>query len=177
MNEEQLKAKLAESEAVIHSQAHRIQKLESYLNWVSQSWGGQRTDYSRHVLYRGGNGDLSDLISFIVEKAPALNETTPANHWLAEDGKDPHATHYDGERASLTLGKYTDDELANGAFLNYDRRMDISRMIAQDPDYHAPIVWMTAVKERIRWLSRALLRATAQRGAQNRPITGDNAQG
>jgi hypothetical protein len=87
--------------------------------------------------------------------------STPAAQWRVDGEKDPHAGHYDGERAALTLGKLTDDELANGVFMNADQPMDIARMLARDPDYHPPIVWLTAAKERIRWLSRALERAIA----------------
>lgn len=90
------------------------------------------------------------------ESTPKQAASTPPNRW-AEDGEsDPHGTSYDCERAALALGKYTDDELANGAFMNYDRPMDIDRVLRRDPDYHTPIAWMTAVKDRIRWLSRAL---------------------
>jgi hypothetical protein len=84
---------------------------------------------------------------------------TPAAQWRVDGEPDPHAGHYDGERAALTLGHLTDDELANGVYMNADRPMDIARVLAKDPDYHPPIVWLTAAKERIRWLSRALVRA------------------
>ncbi|MBR8509620.1 hypothetical protein [Burkholderia cenocepacia] len=86
---------------------------------------------------------------------------TPAAKWRIDGEPDPHADRYDVERAALTLGMLTDDELANGAFMNYDRPMDIARSLSRDPDYHSPIVWMTAVKDRIRWLSRALEKACA----------------
>lgn len=85
--------------------------------------------------------------------------TTPSSFWRADGDVDPHAGHYDGERASLALGDYTDDELANGAFLNYDRPLPFHEMVNPMPGQHMPIVWMTAVKERIRWLSRALEKA------------------
>lgn len=35
------------------------------LMWASHAWGGQRHDYSSHVLRRGGDGDLSDVCMFI----------------------------------------------------------------------------------------------------------------
>jgi hypothetical protein len=81
---------------------------------------------------------------------------TPAAQWREKGEADPHAGHYDGERAELMLGNLTDDELANGVFMNADQKLDIARVLARDPDYHPPIVWLTAAKERIRWLSRAL---------------------
>lgn len=84
---------------------------------------------------------------------------TPAAQWRVDGERDPHAGHYDGERAALTLGKLTDDELANGAFMNYNAPFDIDAVLSQRPGYHPPIIWMTAVKDRIRWLSRALEKA------------------
>jgi hypothetical protein len=81
-------------------------------------------------------------------------EGTPSSHWSKEGSEDPHKGHYDKERNSLTLGTYTDDELANGAFMNYDVRPSVDDLISGKR--FSPIVWMTAVKERIRWLSRAL---------------------
>jgi len=60
------------------------------------------------------------------------------------------------------MGHLTDDELANGAFMNYDRKITepgaIEQIIAGTR--HSPIAWMTAVKDRIRWLSRRLVEAT-----------------
>jgi hypothetical protein len=93
------------------------------------------------------------------QNASPSTASTPAAQWRVDGEPDPHAGHYDGERAALTLGKLTDDELANGVYMNADQPMDMARMLAKDPDYHPPIVWLTAAKERIRWLSRALVRA------------------
>lgn len=93
--------------------------------------------------------------------------TTPAATWRLKGEPDPHGTHYDCERAALTLGKYTDDELANAAFMNYDRRPPLQDII--DGKAHSPIAYMTAVKDRIRWLSRALIAATSQRPASAKP--------
>lgn len=87
--------------------------------------------------------------------------TTPSSQWRANGEPDPHGKHYDCERAALTLGTLTDDELANEAFLNYDTRLSLEDLLHPKPGRHMPIVWMTAVKERIRWLSRALERALA----------------
>lgn len=84
---------------------------------------------------------------------------TPAATWREKGEPDPHGKQYECERAALTLGKLTDDELANGVFMNADQPLDIERVLARDPDYHPPIVWLSAAKERIRWLSRALLQA------------------
>lgn len=78
---------------------------------------------------------------------------------------DPHGTRYQCERSALALGHLDDDELANGAFMNYDAKLDIARVLANEPEYHPPIVWMTAVKDRIRWLSRQLAAPTAPQAA------------
>lgn len=106
--------------------------------------------------------ELSNIAYALWEASRGMQQNaTPANRWAEAGEEDPHKSMYDGERAALTLGKFTDDELANGAFMNYNLPMDINRVLARDPDYHSPIAWMTAVKERIRWLSRKLTQAEA----------------
>jgi hypothetical protein len=94
--------------------------------------------------------------------------STPASTWRANGEPDPHGTRYDGERAKLCLGKMTDDELANAAYLNYDTRPSIQDLL--DGNGFMPIVYMTAVKERIRWLSRALLARTKLRSMGDSPV-------
>lgn len=86
-------------------------------------------------------------------------KSTPPNRWAGDGEVDPHAGHYDKERANLCLGQYTDDEIANGAFMNYDRKLDLTQLLGGNKNYHSPIVWMTGVKDRIRWLSRSLTKA------------------
>lgn len=88
--------------------------------------------------------------------------TTPAAEWRKKGEIDPHAGQYDGERAALALGHLTDDSLANGIFMNYDKPFDIHATIARTPGYHPPIAWMTAGKDRIRWLSRSLEKELAR---------------
>lgn len=85
--------------------------------------------------------------------------STPAATWCVNGEDDPHGDYYDRERAALTLGNLTDDELANGAFMNYDHRPSLEDLLAGKA--FMPIVWMTGVKDRIRWLSRALVKAQA----------------
>jgi hypothetical protein len=58
------------------------------------------------------------------------------------------------------MGHLTDDELANGAFMHYDVYPPIQSIIVGKA--HMPNAWMTAVKDRIRWLSRALEKAKGQ---------------
>jgi len=93
------------------------------------------------------------------------NAGTPSSAWAAAGEPDPHGARYDCERAQLTLGDLTDDQLANGAFMNYDRPLDISAILSKQPGYHPPIAWMTAVKDRIRWLSRSLASKEAEHDA------------
>lgn len=90
-----------------------------------------------------------------------INTSYSASHWKTNGEPDPHEGKYDGDRADLTLGKLTDDELANAAFMNYDVRPPIKDLL--DGTAHMPIVYMQAVKDRIRWLSRQLAKATAPR--------------
>jgi hypothetical protein len=103
-----------------------------------------------------------DLVSDWLEGKSGLTAPvaqTPAATWRVNGEPDPHDNRYDCERAALTMGGLTDDELANAAFLNYDRRPDFQAMI--EGRAFSPIVYMTAVKDRIRWLSRALEKAKA----------------
>lgn len=78
----------------------------------------------------------------------------PAAEWRAKGEPDPHYPHYDGERSKLCMGNYTDDELANAAFMNYDQVPPIEDLLSGKRKM--PIAYMTAVKDRIRWLSRSL---------------------
>lgn len=94
--------------------------------------------------------------------------STPSSQWSADGESDPHEKRYDCERAALCMGNLTDDELANGAFMNYDAPLDLHGIMAGR--VHSPIAWMTAVKDRIRWLSRALERTLA---AASRPADRD----
>lgn len=74
-----------------------------------------------------------------------MSESTPSALWRSEGKPDPHENRYDCERAKIAGGKFTDDEVANMVFL--------------DPG----IGNLTIAKDRIRWLSRALERALAER--------------
>ena len=85
---------------------------------------------------------------------------TPAATWRVNGEEDPHAGHYDGERAQLTLGSYTDDELANAVFLHGCDRPSPEAMITGKA--FSGIVFLTAAKDRIRWLSRKLEEALAK---------------
>lgn len=78
-----------------------------------------------------------------------LKEQTPG--WREKGEPDPHAGKYDGEVSELTLGYYTDDQLANAVFLHDHRSLDLNAALRGEP---TSITLLTAAKERIRWLSR-----------------------
>lgn len=88
---------------------------------------------------------------------------TPAAEWRDKGEPDPHEGHYDCERHQLSCGQLSDDRLANAAFLGYDQPLNLEKVIAGDKDYFSPIALMTAVKDRIRWLSRRTVKLESQR--------------
>ena len=90
---------------------------------------------------------------------------TPAAKWRQEGQADPHGDHYNCQRAALTLGELTDDELANGVFLHGNEPLNINALLRKTPGYHSAVVWLTAGKDRIRWLSRALEESVAREQA------------
>lgn len=78
-------------------------------------------------------------------------EGTPGRRSLDED---PFAALSNKQRSELPMGNLTDDELANGVYLHGDREPNIQDVISGKA--YRPIVWLTAAKERMRWLSRRL---------------------
>lgn len=84
---------------------------------------------------------------------------TPPNRWSLNGEEDQFADYLSKKRKDLTLGQYTDDELANGVYMNGDGPIDLRKMQDPNADYYPPIAWLTAGKERIRWLSRKLVAA------------------
>lgn len=74
---------------------------------------------------------------------------TPAARWRQEGKPDPHGTTYDCERAKLAGGQYTDDEVA----------FRVAMLMRDDPDHEGVLLM---AKDRIRWLSRKLVEATAK---------------
>jgi hypothetical protein len=123
-------------------------------NGFCKTWGYLDFAEALFEAQKAANSTVESTEESGLKGAPS----TKPNRWLEEGEKDPHGTTYDKERATLTLGHFTDDELANGVYLNADQPLDIKRTLARDPEYHPPIAWLTAAKERIRWLSRALIR-------------------
>lgn len=90
---------------------------------------------------------------------------TPSSTWYANGEPDPHAGMYDDKRREdLALGDHTDDELANALYLydHGDKGKDVDRMLKGEP---SSMVYLTAAKDRIRWLSRKLQKAEDQLAA------------
>lgn len=83
-----------------------------------------------------------------------LSDTTPNAKWLQDGGPDPFDGQYKCNREDLPLGEMSDYELANEVFLKGDRLPDMNMVIAGLAKM--PIVYLTAAKERIRWLSYQL---------------------
>jgi hypothetical protein len=77
---------------------------------------------------------------------------TPRSKWEFKGEKDPHGNQYQCERGDLVLGELTDDEMANAVFLHGDNALPIASRFSGE--IKAPIVYLTAAKDRIRWLSR-----------------------
>ena len=92
-------------------------------------------------------------------------QKTPAAKWRQEGQADPHGDRYNCQRAALTLGEYTDDELANGVFLHGNEPLNINALIRKTPGYHSSIAWLTAAQDRIRWLSRTVEESAAREQA------------
>lgn len=82
-------------------------------------------------------------------------------NWLAEGREDQFANYLERAREDLAMADFSDDELANYAFMNYDRapEAEAAEMMSRYRNgmlhqFHSRIAIMTAVKERLRWLSR-----------------------
>lgn len=97
-----------------------------------------------------------------IEKALANKEQTmtPAAKWRIEGQPDPHPHLLDKEREDLVMGDMTDDELANAVFMHGNTPMTpaIAQLIIEGKA-HSSHVYLTAAKDRIRWLSRKLVQA------------------
>ncbi len=88
--------------------------------------------------------------------ARAQPTETPAARWREYGEEDPCGEDtYNCERAKLCMGHLTDDELANEVFL-YNHRAG-----------HQSMGYLTAAKERIRWLSRKLEGEISEGDAEN----------
>lgn len=79
---------------------------------------------------------------------------TPSSTWHENGEPDPHAGRYDCERHELDMGDLTDDQLANAVFMYGNETPRMEQVVSGAAKM--PIVWLTAAKSRIRWLSRRL---------------------
>lgn len=86
----------------------------------------------------------------------------PAAEWREQGEPDPHGTRYACERAALAMGDMTDDQLANAVYTHGDTRPSLSDVLQGKA--RMPIEYLTAAKDRIRWLSRALEASLADAG-------------
>ncbi|MDY0954605.1 hypothetical protein SOM22_08455 [Stenotrophomonas rhizophila] len=100
----------------------------------------------------------------------ALVPATPTARWAVDGLIDPHAGRYACERAALTLGNLTDDELANAVYLHGNDQPSMADLVAGKA--LSGIAYLTAAKDRIRWLSRALA-ATCKEPLQVGEVQGD----
>jgi hypothetical protein len=94
-----------------------------------------------------------DLNPYVYAFAKSLL-STPAAKWREAGQPDPHPDLVGRERARLPMGNLTDDELASAVFIYGDSRPSMADVIAGKAKM--PISYLTAGKERIRWLSRQL---------------------
>jgi len=103
--------------------------------------------------------DAKTQAAHAIQLLRALSDATPSSRWSAAGGEDPHEGRYDCERADLAMGDMTDDELANAVFMHGNESPRIEDVLAGKA--MMPIAYLTAAKDRIRWLSRSLEKARA----------------
>lgn len=92
---------------------------------------------------------------------PLIPAPTPGARWASDGQPDPHGRQYECERSALTLGHYTDDELANAVFLHGNEQPSMAALAAGKA--LPGIAYLTAAKDRIRWLSRSLSNVISSR--------------
>ena len=84
-------------------------------------------------------------------------------HWLTKGEEDPFPHYLERDRSDLPMADFSDDALGNYLFMNYDRTVDEDVAIIMaigrgDKTEHVSRIMMaTAVKERLRWLSRRVM--------------------
>ena len=138
-------------------------------------WSITEPDNGTGEVWIDGRWVASEISDRLMQRLMPVTGTL-SHRWT----EDPHAGQYDGERADLALGDFTDDELANAVFMHGNEMPDIGAVLAGKAKMP---VYLTAAKERIRWLSRRLdatLKALAvasvkaeQVQCDPRDITGD----
>lgn len=97
-------------------------------------------------------------------------------HWLVKGEKDPFPNYLDRDRADLPMCDFSDDALGNYLFMNYDRTVDMDVAImmmigrGEKTEHVTRIHMATAIKERLRWLSRQLLIAEGKYPGKEKPL-------
>ena len=116
---------------------------------LAMAVGFAQRDARRKVLQELGVTDLCAV-------------STPAALWAVEAAsEDPFPELINKERGSLVLGNHTDDQLANEVFLYGDMSTE-EKARAMITGKCSSVAYLTAGKERIRWLSRHLESALAR---------------
>lgn len=140
-------------------------KLPELLDLQARGWLIEGDENNEFSLTTEGESVVARALQRADERA------TPSANWSAEGQPDPHGRRYACERAALALGNLTDDELANAVFLHGNEQPAMADLAAGKA--LAGIVYLTAAKERIRWLSRALVDATCKQPLQVGEVQGD----
>jgi hypothetical protein len=78
--------------------------------------------------------------------------------WLTNGTPDPFPEYPNRLREDLPMADFSDDALGNYAFMYYDRDVNEEVAVMMNPqgEHRPKIAFMTAIKERVRWLSRRL---------------------
>ena len=139
-------------------------KLPELLDLQARGWLIEGDENNEFSLTTEGESVVAQAIQ------RADKPATTSAHWTAEGQPDPHGRRYDCERAALTLGNLTDDELANAVFLHGNEQPTMADLAAGKA--LAGIVYLTAAKDRIRWLSRALVDETCKQPLQVGEVQG-----
>lgn len=113
-------------------------------------------------------GASKELIRVSILSSLGITEmnakTTPSARWFQNGEPSPFPDLVNQERGSLMLGNLTDFELANEVYM-YGDRSDAEKQRAILNGEIISIAYLTAAKERIRWLSTHLESALASEKA------------
>jgi len=91
--------------------------------------------------------DKDDMLRYLLTERGLLCVQTPPAAWIAKQEEDPHGKLYSQQRSQTALGHLPDDTLANAVFMWGD----------EYTNRYSRIAVLTAGKERMRWMSRALI--------------------
>lgn len=121
---------------------------------------------------RNARGNLLKELGITELNSPT---STPSSNWFAQGANDDFPELVNQDRASLCLGKFTDDEIASMVFMQGDisKEEDMANAIAAikaNVPYYSKIGVVTAGKERIRWLSRHLEKSLSEQRSQRTAI-------